>query len=93
MFDDFSVILLEVGRGAVPGYEHIYFLDRSRCLLSDFSKIWLGLGDKWLDGLKIQLQAQGATRVSRVGVGPADGRGGAKPKVARESNRGMRQDM
>ena len=59
----FSPILVGTGRGAVQRYEHIYFLDRSRCPVSDFSKIWRGLGDSGVKGLKVQLQTQGATRV------------------------------
>ena len=60
MFDDFSVILQEVGRGAIPRYEHIYFLDRSRCVLSDFEKIRVGLGGWGSKTSKVQSQAQGA---------------------------------
>ena len=59
IFDDFSQILVGAGRGAVQRYEHIYFLDRSRCPLSDFERIWRGLGDSGVNCLKVQLQTKG----------------------------------
>ena len=59
-FDDFSPIQVGAGRGGVQRYEHIYFLDRSRCPLSEFERIWRGLGDSGGYGVKVQLQAQGA---------------------------------
>ena len=58
-FDDFSPIQVGAGRGGVQRYEHIYFLDRSRCPLSEFERIWRGLGDSGSYGLKVQLQTKG----------------------------------
>ena len=58
-FDDFSLIQVGAGRGGVQRYEHIYFLDRSRCPLSEFERIWRGLGDSGGYGVKVQLQTRG----------------------------------
>ena len=60
IFDHFSPIQVGAGRGAVPRYQHIYFLDRSRRKMSDFEIIWRGLGDSGVQDQKVQLQAQGA---------------------------------
>ena len=59
IFDDFSAIQVGAGRGAVQRYGHIYFLDRSRCPLSEFERIWRGLGDSGGYGVKVQLQTKG----------------------------------
>ena len=59
IFDDFSPILVAPGRGAVERYEHIYFLDRSRCLISDFSNISEGPGAEWSVVNATMLQAEG----------------------------------
>ena len=59
IFEHFSAIQLGAGRGAVPRYQHIYFLDRSRRKMSDFEIIWRGLGDSGVQDQKVQLQAKG----------------------------------
>ena len=66
-FDHFSSFLLGARPGAVPRYEHIYVLDRSRCLLSDFEIISESPGTIGGDWLRIQLQALG---VSATDGGP-----------------------
>ena len=56
IFDEFSKLL---HRGSVTTYEHIYFLDRSRCDLLESLRIWLGLKGFGVDRSEIRLQAQG----------------------------------
>ena len=53
IFDEFSKLL---HRGSVKRYEHIYFLDRSRCDLLKFSRIWLGLKGFGDDHSEIRLR-------------------------------------
>ena len=55
-FDDFSRIRPGPSRGSVKRYGHIYFLDRSRCPMSKFSKTFVGLKGPGCKNSKIQLQ-------------------------------------
>ena len=83
------------GRGAVWRYEHIYFLDRSRCPLSDFERIWRGLGDSGSYGLKVQLQTKGRLPGERW-TGLVCGPGGAEIseiEKAHGSNGGERRNV
>ena len=92
IFEHFSAIQVGAGRGAVPRYQHIYFLDRSRRKISDFEIIWRGLGDSGFQDQKVQLQAQLKGRVSGVCWSrPVDGRGGAKPEVRAKARAGSLQ--
>ena len=56
IFDDFSQNLIVPGRGCEKTYGHIYFLDRSRCPMSKFSKTCVGLKGPGCKKSKIQLQ-------------------------------------
>ena len=83
------------GRDAVQRYQHIYFLDRSRCPLSDFERIWRGLGDSGVDGLKVQLQTKGRVPARGLYTGRG-GPGGAEIleiEKAHESNGGERLNV
>ena len=57
-FDQLVAISLAPGRGSSKRYGHIYFLDRSRCLLSIFSKISGGPGDAGPKLLELRLQTR-----------------------------------
>ena len=65
-FDQLSAISLAPGRRSSRRYEHIYFLDRSRSLLSIFSKICDGPGDAGPKLLELRLR----TRGGRSGFAP-----------------------
>ena len=80
-FDDFSLIQVGAGRGGVQRYEHIYFLDRSRCSLSEFERIWRGLGDSGSYGLKVQLQSPDQGACASPGLVDRPGRSGRSRNI------------